>query len=280
MSKPLVSILMSVRNGADTITGTIESVLAQTYTNWELVIRDNCSTDNTIEIIESFNDKRIHVIRNEFNMGSLFNFICLILTANGDFIKTIDDDSYLYPKCLEKQIEILESRPDIAFATCDTEYRTPTGKTIKAKLPFKNDTAARDEYIKFTLLTARGSVQEGNQTLYRTKLYKDAWKKLLAEGLEQGYINIYAPYFYLPSLMLLHGNLYIIHETLSAGMIESNSYSLKFNQAKLLVAWIKLLRQDAYKISPFLYIWARIMIIIRATARRLAFKFLGRGHSR
>jgi glycosyltransferase involved in cell wall biosynthesis len=266
---------MSVRNGADTIKETIESVLAQTYTNWTLTIRDNCSTDNTVEIIESFFDKRIHVIRNETDMGTLFNFICLALTANGEFIKTIDDDSCLHPECLEKQIEILESRPDIAFVTCDTEYRTPNGKKIPAKIPFKNDVVTRDEYIKFTLLTARGSIQEGNQTLYRLYSFKAAWLKWFAAGLSGGLVNLYSGSFYVPAVVLSTGNLYIIRQTLSSGRLEANSYSLKFNQAKLLPAWIKLLQMDGYKISPPLYFFSRLMIILRASARRFIFWLLG-----
>jgi hypothetical protein len=57
--------------------------------------------------------------------------------------------------------------------------------------------------------------------------------------------------------------------------MERDSYSLKFNQAKLQSAWIRLLRKDGYKINPLLYLWAHIVIVIRATARRLVFLVLG-----
>jgi glycosyltransferase involved in cell wall biosynthesis len=267
---------MSVRNGADTIRQTIESVITQTHKNWELLIRDNCSTDNTVQIIESFNDPRINLVVNKYDKGSFYNFLLSTEVVRGKFIKTIDDDSYLYQECLEKQLNILLTMPDISLVTCGTEYRTPNGKTIPVKIPFENDIVTRNDYIKFTLTTARGSVQEGNQLLVRTSLYKHTLDKIMSIGLASGLINAYSPYFYLPACILTQGNMFVIRETLSAGMIETNSYSLKLNQVKLMPTWIKMLRIEGYKINPFLYIWARIMIIARSSARRIAFWILGR----
>jgi glycosyltransferase involved in cell wall biosynthesis len=273
---PLISLTMSVRNGADTIKGTIESVIAQTYQNWELLIRDNCSTDNTVEIIKSFNDPRINLTVNKRDKGAFYNLLLLYESAKGEYIKPMDDDSYLYPQCLEKQQQILLSRPDIAVVTCDTEYHTPSGKIIPAKIPFENDIITRDDYIKFTLKTARGSVQEGNQMLIRAHSLKFAVDRMMSIGIAPGLVNVYSPYFYVPSAVLTKGNMFVIRETLSAGMIEANSYSLKLNQAKLMPAWIKMLQIEGYKINPFLYIWARIMIIARSAARYIVFRILGR----
>jgi hypothetical protein len=196
--------------------------------------------------------------------------------VRGEFIKSIDDDSYLYPQCLEKQLSILLTRSDIALVTSGTEYRTLSGKTIPVKIPFKNDIVTRDDYIKFTLKTARGSVQEGNQLLIRTEYLKFSLDKEMSIGLAPGLLNAYSTYFYPIAGVMLKGNMFVIRETLSAGMIEANSYSLKLNQAKLMPAWIKMLKIEGYKINPFLYIWAHIMIVVRSTARSIAFRILGR----
>jgi glycosyltransferase involved in cell wall biosynthesis len=273
---PLISLIMSVRNGANTIQKAIVSVIAQTHQNWELLIRDNCSTDNTVQIIKSFNDPRISLIVNEHDKGVFYNFLLLTEAIRGEFVKPIDDDSYLYPQCLERELQVLLKRPDIALVTCDTEYRTPSGKIIPAKIPLKSDIVTYDDYIKFTLKTARGSVQEGNQLLLRTEYLKFSLDKELSIGLAPGLLNAYSTYFYTVAGILLKGNMYVIRETLSAGMIEANSYSLKLNQAKLMPAWIKMLQIDGYKINPFLYVWARIMIVVRSLARRIAFWILGR----
>jgi glycosyltransferase involved in cell wall biosynthesis len=267
---------MSVRNGSDTIKRTLESVISQTYKNWELLIRDNCSTDATIDVVKSFNESRINLILNDNDKGSFYNFLLNIQSARGEYIKQMDDDSYLYPDCLEKQAKILMEHPDLVMVTCDTEYITKNRKTITAKIPFPNDIVTRNDYIKYTLLTGRGSVQEGNQTLYRLSVYKFAHDRIMALGLNSGLVNMYSPYFFCPAAALTKGNMRVIRETLSAGLIEADSHSLKYNQAKLQPAWIRLLRMDGYKINLFLYIWARIMIIARSTARRFAFWFFGR----
>jgi glycosyltransferase involved in cell wall biosynthesis len=267
---------MSVRNGADTIKGTIESVIAQTHQNWELFIRDNCSTDNTVAMIESFNDPRINLTVNKNDKGPFYNLLLLMEVVKGEYLKMIDDDSYLHPQCLEKQLPILLTRPDIALVTCGTEYRTPNGKTIPIKIPFKNDVITRDDYIKFTLATACGSVQEGNQLLIRTEYLKFSLDKEMSIGSAPGLPNAYSTYFYSIAGIMLKGNMFVIRETLSAGMIEANSYSLKLNQAKLMPAWIKMLQLEGYKINPFLYVWARIMIIARSAARYIVFRILGR----
>lgn len=273
--EPLISIIMSVRNGADTIKNTVESILAQTYKNWEFLIRDNCSTDGTVELIRAFNDPRINLTVNKNDNGAAYNQLLLIEAARGEYIKLVDDDSYLYPECLAKQARVLMERPDIAFVTCDTEYRTPGGKIIPAKIPFKNDVVTKDDYVKYTLMTARGSVQEGNQLLLRTDVYRFAAGKGMSMGFARGLCNGFSSYFYAPYTVLLKGNMYVIRETLSSGMMEANSYSLRLNQAKLSAAWIKMLRLDGYKIPPPLHVWAYIMLAVRSSARALVFRFLG-----
>jgi glycosyltransferase involved in cell wall biosynthesis len=266
--------MMSVKNGADTIKETIESVIAQTFQDWRLLIGDNCSTDDTVSIIKSFNDERIKLIENEFDHGLIFNQLLLRYGIKTEYFKGIDDDSYLYPENLEKELKILIENKNIAFVTSDMEYITPSGKKVSAAVPFKKDIVTRDEYIKYSLMTGRGSVQEGCQTLHRTKLIK-LGDIAIFQAFNSGLINLYSPYFYVPALLLSHGDLYVIHETLSSGRIDRASYSLKFNQSKLQSAWLKLLQMDGYKINPLLYVWARFMIFARSTARRLAFWFLG-----
>jgi glycosyltransferase involved in cell wall biosynthesis len=276
VNKPLVSITLAVKNGAGTIRAAIESVIAQTYTNWELIVRDNCSTDDTVAIVKSFKDPRISLHINEYDKGAFVNSSSLTRLACGEYLKSIDDDNILHPECVEKQAQILSTRQTIVFVTSDTEYITPAGKKISARVPFNKDVVTRDEYIKFTLLTGRGSIQEGCQSLWRTAVHKEAVDRFFSLGLAEGLVNIYSSYFYKPALWLTKGDMYVIHETLSSGRIEANSNSLQFNQAKLQGAWIKLLQKEGYRIPPLLYITAKIMIFARSAARRLVFSVMGR----
>ncbi len=119
----LVSIITPCYNSADFIAETIESILAQTYTNWELLITDDCSKDNTIEIIQSYADKdaRIKVFRLEKNSGGGVARNNSIKQAQGRYIAFCDSDDRWYPNKLEKQIAFMKQN-DCAL-TC-TSYMT------------------------------------------------------------------------------------------------------------------------------------------------------------
>lgn len=108
MTLPLVSIVMPCHNDAEYLKDSISSVIAQTYQNWELLVVNDCSTDNSIEIVKSFNDGRIKVFKNEKNSGAAFSRNVAIENAKGRYIAFLDSDDYWYPTKLEKQIEFME----------------------------------------------------------------------------------------------------------------------------------------------------------------------------
>ena len=101
----LVSIIMPSYNTAKFISETIKSVLAQTYTNWELIIVDDCSTDNTDEVIKPYlSDPRIYYIKNEANSGAAVSRNRALREARGKWIAFLDSDDLWLPEKLEKQI--------------------------------------------------------------------------------------------------------------------------------------------------------------------------------
>ena len=104
----LVSIIMPSFNTALYIKETIKSVLNQTYTNWELIIVDDCSTDNTDEILSTINDKRIRYFKNEKNSGAAVSRNKALLEARGQWIAFLDSDDLWMPEKLEKQINFME----------------------------------------------------------------------------------------------------------------------------------------------------------------------------
>ena len=91
------------------ISESIHSVLAQTYSNWELLIVDDCSTDNTKEIVASFADKRICYMCNERNMGAALTRNRALREANGKYIAFLDSDDLWLPEKLEKQIAFMQT---------------------------------------------------------------------------------------------------------------------------------------------------------------------------
>ena len=106
----LVSIIMPSWNTAKFIAETIQSVIDQTYQNWELLIVDDCSTDNTDEIVASFKDDRIKYFHNEKNSGAALTRNRAMREAQGEWIAFLDSDDLWMPKKLEKQIAQLKAK--------------------------------------------------------------------------------------------------------------------------------------------------------------------------
>ena len=104
----LVSIIMPSYNTASYIKQTIQSVLDQTYTNWELIIVDDCSTENTKEVVDTRKDCRIHYFKNEKNSGAAISRNKALREAKGQWIAYLDSDDLWMPEKLEKQIKFME----------------------------------------------------------------------------------------------------------------------------------------------------------------------------
>ncbi len=109
MLNDLVSIITPSYNTANYIAETIESVLAQTYTNWEMIIVDDCSTDNTDEVVASFlDDVRIRYLKNDQNCGAAVSRNYALREAKGKWIAFLDSDDLWDPEKLQKQVEFME----------------------------------------------------------------------------------------------------------------------------------------------------------------------------
>lgn len=104
----LVSIIMPSYNTARFIPETIRSVLDQTYTNWELIIVDDCSTDDTDAVVAQFQDPRIRYLKNETNSGAAVSRNYALREAKGRWIAFLDSDDLWLPEKLEKQIAFME----------------------------------------------------------------------------------------------------------------------------------------------------------------------------
>lgn len=116
----LVSIIMPSYNTADYIVKTIESVQSQTHTDWELIIVDDCSTDNTDAVVKGYlNDSRIRYIKNEKNSGAAVSRNRALREAKGRWIAFLDSDDLWHPEKLEKQIAFMEQN---GYAFTYTDY--------------------------------------------------------------------------------------------------------------------------------------------------------------
>ena len=106
--KELVSVIMPTYNCGRFIKESIDSVLAQTYENWELLIVDDYSTDETETIVSTYNDQRIHYLRNTSNMGAALTRNKAIREAKGRYIAFLDADDLWLPEKLARQVAFME----------------------------------------------------------------------------------------------------------------------------------------------------------------------------
>ncbi|MBV9481122.1 MAG: glycosyltransferase family 2 protein [Acidobacteria bacterium] len=132
-STPLVSIGLFVYNGDRFLEETLDSILNQTFTDFELIISDNASTDRTGEIAKAYakHDDRIRYYRNEKNMGAGWNIRRVYELATGKYFKQAAADDILRPEFLQRCVEILENDPDCVVAYAKTIEVDENGNFIK-----------------------------------------------------------------------------------------------------------------------------------------------------
>lgn len=110
---PIFSIIMTSYNYEAHIGTAIESVIAQSFGDWELIIVDDCSSDNSWEVISKYADPRIHAIRLESNKGASFAYNTGLAISKGRFIACLDSDDKFDPNKLDAQRQLLEANPDV-----------------------------------------------------------------------------------------------------------------------------------------------------------------------
>ena len=119
MIEGMVSIIMPSWNTGRLIAESIQSVIDQTYPNWELLIVDDCSTDNTDEVVEKFHDERIRYFHNDSNSGAALTRNHALQKARGEWIAFLDSDDLWMPEKLEHQLNFMQENH---YVLSYTEY--------------------------------------------------------------------------------------------------------------------------------------------------------------
>lgn len=153
---PLVSIITGYYNRKENLRESVQSILNQTYQNFEYIIFDDCSTDGTYELLKEFDDPRLKLIRHENNLGFTKGIIQAVARSNAEFIAIHGAGDFSFPQRIQKQMEILFTRPEVGLVGCYLEDVSPEGTVIQ-----KSDSG---DTVHFT----QGEV------MYRKKLYFDA----------------------------------------------------------------------------------------------------------
>lgn len=129
-ASPLVCICIPTYNAAGTIRETLGSMLAQTYSNLVVHVSDNASTDETLKIIESMADARVHIHRHEKNIGGEGNFTRCIQLATGKYTALFHADDIYAADMVAKQVAFLESHPDAGAVFTEADMIDESGNKI------------------------------------------------------------------------------------------------------------------------------------------------------
>ncbi len=177
-AKPLISILMPVYNAHEYLVGALDSILSQTYSNWELIAIDDCSTDDSFLTLAQYEriDPRIKAYKNIVNMGVGKTLDKAVKMARGEFIARMDADDLSYPDRFEKQVKFLLENPDVIALGGQVRLIDDKGKNIGVKM-FPTDSAKL-----YTMLYTNVPIQHPTLMINRTQLPADfgwygGWKK-------------------------------------------------------------------------------------------------------
>lgn len=136
----LVSIIIPTYNRSKLLKNAINSIINQTYQNFEIIIIDDCSTDDTLKVVKNFEDKRIKYLKNKVSLRATGSRNRGIENSNGDFIAFLDDDDEWYPQKLEMQLEkFKDSKVGLVYGAIDLyfealDFKYPTTPSKKGKL--------------------------------------------------------------------------------------------------------------------------------------------------
>lgn len=126
-----ISILMGIYNCAGTLPEAIDSILAQTYTDWELILCDDGSADDTYAVAEGYRARypgKIILMKNDRNMGLNYTLNHCLECASGQYIARMDGDDISLPQRFEKELAALEADPNIAVVSCPMIYFDENGE--------------------------------------------------------------------------------------------------------------------------------------------------------
>jgi glycosyltransferase involved in cell wall biosynthesis len=167
-SKPWVSVITPVYNGAPYLSQCIEGVLSQTHENFEYTLLDNCSTDQSLEIACRYAaiDSRIRVVKNDHFLDQIsnFNYAASLVSPRAKYCKFAFADDLLLPSCLEQMVEVAESDPDVSVVSCYVSG----GITVWSKgIPFGKTIISGREACRLYLLQGHSPFNSLNGLLFR-----------------------------------------------------------------------------------------------------------------
>ena len=167
--KDKVSICIPTYNGAQFIRKTLESVLNQSYQNIEVIVNDDCSTDNTMDIVRSMNDSRIKIYANEENLGLVRNWNMTVSYATGEFVKLMCQDDLLCEGAIDVQVRLLNMYPSSSLSIGNTYVIDARDRIVMNRRRFKKAQIIDGKKYAKKSFRGRNIYSEPPNILYRTE---------------------------------------------------------------------------------------------------------------
>lgn len=183
-----VMVIMPAFNAEATVAGAMDSVLKQTYSNWELLVIDDCSTDGTASVVKEYaaKDPRIHYMKNNSNLGVAASRNKGVLSADSSWIAFLDSDDMWAPEKLEKQMKQKEQYPDGVLFFTASGFMNADGARLDYVLHVP-ETVEREELLKQNIISCssvlvRTDVMKNHLMPERQDIHEDfaAWITILS----------------------------------------------------------------------------------------------------
>ncbi len=173
-AQPLVSVVIPVYNGAEYLAECIESVLAQTYQNWDCIIVNNCSTDDSGGIARRYalRDSRIRLHDNRQFLRAVpnYNFGLRLISATSEYCKIVFADDWIFPECLERMVAVGEKHPTVGIIGA---YGLQGRQVMWAGLPFPSTLVPGREICRKLYLEDLYVFGTGTSIMYRASLVRN-----------------------------------------------------------------------------------------------------------
>ena len=264
---PAISVCIPTYNGAKYIAQTIESILNQTFTDFEVIVSDDGSSDETLEIVGSFNDSRIVRIDRLSKVGAEANWNNAVATASASLVKLVCQDDLLYPQCLEVEVQTMSKseNQDVSFCFHLRDFVTPNSRKLSARrVGYSN----LQKYSKTEILTK--VVRSGGNPIGEPMAVTMRKLSLNSAGKFRGDYVIDLDMW---SKLSDQGSALFIEQHLSAFRISNTSWTsnLKKSQLSSVRALSKKLQIDSDgAITKFDLLRGQIVGLVRAPVRQVA----------
>ncbi|MCR5099075.1 MAG: glycosyltransferase [Lachnospiraceae bacterium] len=212
---PLVSVCIPAYNNASTIRDTVESVLASDYKNIEVIIVDDCSSDDTFDVAEAIDDERVFVCKNYDNLGMAGNWNRCLSCCKGEYIRLLCADDRIDADLISTEVGILDEHPRVVMVSTDTAFINEAGEVVGHYDRYKkNGVVPGREIFKSSLFTRD----------YLGAPLANLFRKSAAEavgGFDTSFSYI-IDYDFFGGIALL-GDVYVLHEKKNYFMLRSGS---------------------------------------------------------